>query len=367
MSLRIAMVGACPYPVPQGSQVFLRDSALLLEQLGHEVHLVVYGHGAGRDHSGLRIHRGPGLPCARRTAAGPSPLKPLLDLALVRTLRRVIRAHQIQVVCAHNYEGLLVALAAGTRPIVYLAHNAMADELPYYFRHKDLAERAGRWLDQTFPRRADLVIVPHRRLAGHLAVRGCDPAKVHVIPPPLDANLFHPGETGDALPPVLYAGNLDAYQNLGLLYDAMRLVRRRYPEVRLQIATAVRNAGVQDAEILSTEGFDALQRVLAQDSVFAVPRVSWSGYPIKLLNAMAAGKAIVACEGAAYPLLDGVNGLVVPDNDAGAFSEALIRLISSPSLRKTLGQQARATILAEHAPAKVAQAFDEVLHAVLKA
>ena len=134
MSMRIAMVGACPYPVPQGSQVFLRDNAHVLHERGHEVHLVVYGHGAGRDNSALRIHRAPKAPLVRKTGAGPSPAKPLLDLLLVRTLRRVAHAHKVQLVVAHNYEALLVALAAGHRPVVYHAHNAMSDELPYYFR-----------------------------------------------------------------------------------------------------------------------------------------------------------------------------------------------------------------------------------------
>jgi hypothetical protein len=56
-----------------------------------------------------------------------------------------------------------------------------------------------------------------------------------------------------------------------------------------------------------------VQPALAPDAVVACPRVSWSGYPIKLLNAMAAGKAIVACASAAYPLTHERDGLVVPD------------------------------------------------------
>ena len=91
MTLRIAIVGACPYPVPQGSQVFLRDTALALQERGHDVHLVVYGYGEGVDESGLRIHRSAHLAGGHRTTSGPTLAKPLLDLALEATLRRVIR------------------------------------------------------------------------------------------------------------------------------------------------------------------------------------------------------------------------------------------------------------------------------------
>jgi len=363
MSLRIAMVGACPYPVPQGSQVFLRDTALALHSRGHAVHLVVYGHGIGSDTSGLPIHRARRIPGDRRTAAGPSLVKPFLDLALYCTLRQVIQSEKINVVCAHNYEALLTALAAGSRPIIYHAHNAMSDELPHYFRYSALPTKLGRWLDRTFPRRADRILVPHRRLAGHLIVRGCDHTKVTVVPPPVNARLFESSVVGTELPPVLYAGNLDAYQNLGLLFAAIERVRRDIPGARLRIATAD-EAEIPEAELVPTLGFDALSRTLAEDSVFAVPRVSWSGYPIKLLNAMAAGKAIVACQSAAYPLTHGHDGLIVPDNDEHAFADALIQLMTDPRRRAELGGNARQTILAQHAPESVAEQLDRVVQTV---
>ncbi len=365
MTLRIAMVGACPYPVPQGSQVFLRDNALALQSRGHDVHLVVYGYGAGMDSSGLRVHRSRKVPGARKTAAGPSFAKPLLDLALVFKLRRVVREEKIDVVCAHNYEALLVSLLAGQRPIMYHAHNAMSDELPYYFRYKPLAERVGRWLDRRFPRKADRILVPHMRLAGHLIVRGCDHTKVAIVPPPVSAEQFQPCVAGNELPPVLYTGNLDAYQNLGLLFAAMERVRKVHPKTRLLVATAEK-AEIPGAELVATPGFDALQQVLAEDSVLAVPRVSWSGYPIKLLNAMAAGKAIVACRSAAYPLTHEETGLIVPDDDEEAFAEALLRLMGDTKLRKQLGQNARTTIERDYRPEIVAEQLESLAAALVE-
>ena len=364
MKLRIAMVGACPYPVPQGSQVLLRDTALALRERGHDVHLVVYGHGVGEDTTGLPIHRCRRVPGDGHIQSGPYPAKPLQDLALVQTLRRVIREHAIDVVHAHNYEALIVALCARKRPIVYHAHNAMSDELPYYFRRSAMAARFGHWLDRHVPRRADRIIAPHRRLAGHLIVRGCDHEKIVIVPPPLDANLFGPIKPEKAVPPVLYAGNLDPYQNLDLLYSAMEIVRAKMPYARLLLSTADQ-AAPGKAEVIPTHDLAAVQRVMAEDSIFAAPRVSWSGYPIKLLNAMAAGKAIVACESAAYPIVDRYNGLVVPDNDARAFAEALIELMTNSKLRGELGRHAREVILAEHQPAAVAEKLEAIDLALL--
>ena len=360
MSYRIALVGACPYPVPQGSQIFLRDNALALKARGHEVHLVVYSYGKGRDHSGLRVHRCRKIPGEGKTAAGPSLAKPFQDLALVFKLREVVEKYRIDAVIAHNYEALLVSLMAGKRPLIYHAHNAMSDELPYYFRWPRWPARFGRWLDRTFPEKADHIIVPHQRLAGHLVVRGCKHERITIIPPPLRAGDFDPCEVGEGLPPVLYTGNLDAYQNLGLLFAAMEHVRKRYPKARLIIATAEK-AEFPDAEVVPVKGFDSLHRVLAEDSVLALPRVSWSGYPVKVLNGMAAGKAIVACRSAAYPLTNGVDGLVVLDDNPRFFAEALIQLMTDAKLRKKLGTAARAKVEREHRPEMVGEQLEAVV------
>src|SRR5690554_239333 len=185
MSLRILIVGACPYPVPQGSQVFMRDHARALQARGHTVQLLVYAHGQGPDPSGLAVHRAPGIPGFHRVKAGPSLAKPLLDLGLAAKLRRMMRRERIDAVIAHNYEALLAGLLAGVRPLLYHAHNAMQDELPYYFKQRRWAVRAGAWLDAAFPRRADHCIVPHARLAAYLEGQDVAASGISVLPPPV--------------------------------------------------------------------------------------------------------------------------------------------------------------------------------------
>ncbi|MBW7864240.1 MAG: glycosyltransferase family 4 protein [Candidatus Hydrogenedentes bacterium] len=366
MKMNIVMAGACPYPFPQGSQIYLRETARALAGLGHDVRMVVYGHGRGEcapDDPPLR--RAGNWPFARDIeASGPSLTKPIHDAALWFTLRKTLNLEGADAVCAHNYEALLAALATLRRPVVYFAHNALADELPYYWqgrRRTRWAARLGRFFDETFPRRADRIIVPHRRLAGYLALRGCPQERLMVIPPPVDASAFgEPSAEQSAMPPVLYTGNIDAYQNLGLLLGAVARIRESRPSVRLLMATGD-PPPFPGVEHLPGAGFDELRAALSGDVIVAVPRVSWSGYPIKLLNAMAAGRAVVACAGAAWPITDGVNGLVVPDNDREAFARALLRLMDQPRLRAELGQNARATILHEHDPGAVGRQIEQVL------
>jgi len=362
MSLRVAILGACPYPAPQGSQVLLKNTALEVESLGHEVHVVVYGYGVGPDETGLTIHRAAPVPGARRIASGPSLMKPLLDLVLLQRLREVVRRYHIDIIHAHNYEALIVALAARSCPVVYHAHNAMQDELPHFLYGTRLF---GAWLDRTFPRRADHVIALHERLAHYLIANGCTRERLSVIPPSVEAEALRGEAPPESLPPVLYAGNFDRYQNLPFLIRAMSRVRWGIPGERLVIASAQRGR-YPGAEMLYTPDFASLGRVLERDCVVACPRVSWSGYPIKLLNAMAAAKAVVACRSAAPPIVNEENGLVVPDDDPEAFAQALLRLLQDSDLRMRLGRNARETVAREHAPRVIAARIDEVYRSVLE-
>ena len=77
------------------------------------------------------------------------------------------------------------------------------------------------------------------------------------------------------------------------------------------------------------------------DAVFLCPRTSWSGYPIKLLNAMAAALPVVACESSAYPLRHNQTGFVVPDDAPEAFLAQTLELLDDPSLRKKFGTAAK--------------------------
>lgn len=353
------MVGACPFPAPQGSQVLLADTSRALADRGHEVHLVAYGFGKGDTDINVPLHRSRRIPGAKKTSAGPSLAKPFLDGALVTTLRQVMRRYDLEIVHAHNYEGLLVALASRKRPIVYHAHNAMADELPFYFSKARWAAGVGRLLDRTVPHRADAVIAPHHALAEYLIAAGCPASKVHVIPPSAGLDAFSVQPASKGLPIMLYTGNLDAYQNLDFLTAVYGQVRQSLPEMRFVIGTAA-SSEAPDAEVVVTDNIGALQRLLAQDAVFVCPRTSWSGYPIKLLNAMASGKAIVASRSSSHGLEHESSALIVDDHDVEGFAAAVCRLAQEPRMRDSLGAQARKAAETRHAPDVIAQQIERV-------
>lgn len=101
------------------------------------------------------------------------------------------------------------------------------------------------------------------------------------------------------------------------------------------------------ADVVSLPGAlgpDALRELYADADVFAAPAVA-EAFGIAALEAQAAGLAVLtrAGSGVAERVTDGVDGLVVPDDDA--LAGALVRLATNPGLRRDLlkksGDEAR--------------------------
>ncbi|HOK89299.1 MAG TPA: glycosyltransferase family 4 protein [Candidatus Hydrogenedentes bacterium] len=387
--MKILVVGACPYPAGLGSQVYLGATTNALLSMGYQVRVAVYGWGETGEGTGRAVALAPcpgvisghGTPdlvapllrastwgrIPKRVTSGPNRRKLLDDVALWQLLRRLRKTDPPDVVCAHNHESLVVSLMAGFSRVVYFAHNALSEELPWYAtddRLRRLAEVIGHGVDSLLPRRASLVIVPHHRLAGHLVLRGCPQDKIRILPPPAEPLLLEAPllsrERVEPCPAVVYFGNLDAYQNTGMLLRAMTRARESRPNMRL-IVVSRDPAVIPGAEMVQDRGLETLADMLARDVIVAIPRAGWSGYPIKLVNALSAGKPIVTTTSAAWELENNVHALVVDERDDRAFAEALVRLVDHEELRLRLGRQARVLALERHHPEQYAASLDALI------
>jgi hypothetical protein len=300
--LKVLQVGAFPFPSPQGSQVLLGGTARALASLGHEVRVACYHHGVGDDR-GLTVHRAPCVPGYTRTRSGPDLVKPGLDLLLAQTVRRVVEAHVVDVVHAHNHEALL-ACALGLaglsrRPaLVYGEHTLLAEELATYF---SVGARAwsllGRGLDATLPLSADGAVALSTRGAVGLGARLRGP--VEVIPPGIDPADFEGVQPRRAGPEkwLVFAGTPDRFQDAEVLVPAIRGLRGW----RLLLV----GAGWEPIAALNPDvvhvagGWFEVRDWIAGADVAALPRRVCAGFPLKLLNYAALGLRTVVSAGSA--------------------------------------------------------------------
>jgi len=94
---------------------------------------------------------------------------------------------------------------------------------------------------------------------------------------------------------------------------------------------------------LGTVPHAELPRYHAAADVAVSPATGQESFGIVLVEAMAAGVPVVASDIAGYRevVRDGVDGLLVPPNDANALAAAIRRVLSEPDLAATLAAAGR--------------------------
>ncbi len=132
-------------------------------------------------------------------------------------------------------------------------------------------------------------------------------------------------------------------------------------ELEAHVATTgapVRLVGALDRE--------SVAEALAAADVVVVPSVvdragNVDGLPNVLLEAMAAGRAVIASRVAGIPdvVTDGVDGILVEEKDVAGLAAALARLAGDPALRQRLGAAARAMVTRRLSWERAARTFEE--------
>jgi glycosyltransferase involved in cell wall biosynthesis len=153
-------------------------------------------------------------------------------------------------------------------------------------------------------------------------------------------------------PFLLCVGRLDPQKGYPTLLDAMALVLQREPDARLVVVGGAQQASPEYVAQLRTRTAapDLIGRVIFAGERTDVPRLmaacdvfvmasEWEGFGLVFVEAMAAGKPVVATHVSGIPevVLDGETGVLVPPRDPHALAVALLRLIDDPAERHRLG------------------------------
>ena len=171
---------------------------------------------------------------------------------------------------------------------------------------------------------------------------------VSVVPNGVDLDAFSPGKTGDEQrASLVFVGHMDWFPNRdGMEYfiaEILPLLKERQG-LHLEVIGRSGNFTVpwEVDNRVSLSGFvDDLQVRVRRAAVFIVPLRAGSGTRLKILEAMAMGKAIVSTR-------IGAEGIGLIDGDSACLAEtpaefaaAVDRLLDDSQLRNRLGRRAR--------------------------
>jgi glycosyltransferase involved in cell wall biosynthesis len=172
-------------------------------------------------------------------------------------------------------------------------------------------------------------------------------ARVSVVPFTTQLPQRASDALGETPPAILFVGNYGHAPNvdaaLWLIRDIYPRVRETHPTVRLwivgenppEVLTALRSESVE-----ITGGVPEVDSWLERAAVFAAPLRLGGGMRVKVVEALAAGKAVVSTSRGVAGL--GLSGDEVRIADtAAAFSNEVNELLGAPEKREELGDRAR--------------------------
>ena len=303
-------------------------------------------------------------------------LFPLDNWVFNHTISGAVDSIKADVYEAHNASGYAFLKSLKKRhpkaPFVETVHGVLADE---YFQtlksgslspHERLANllmwRLSR-LEAESARGASLVVAVSNYSAKKAAyLYDVDEAKIRVVPNGVDPNRFKPAIGSVALKRklrlgnkriVLFVGRLIPRKGLAFLVEAARTVVKEDGETVFIIVGngPVRNKLSADLEKLNlSRNFiflgDVAETVLPAlyncADVFAFPSIQ-EGQGIVLLEAQASAKPVVAFRvgGVNEAVSDGNSGFLVDRGSTDGLAEAMLKLLSNPSLSQHMGEKGR--------------------------
>ncbi|MCY4112582.1 MAG: glycosyltransferase [Chloroflexi bacterium] len=303
---------------------------------------------------------------------------PQLTAAIVRGRYDVVHTHLLR---ADMY-GALAARVARVRGLVATKHNLEAR----------LEHPVWHWLHRRTARLPDLTIgISDAVREWAVTTGGAPPEKTRVVLYGIDAAPFAELDRAAARSDlgieasakvVLCPARLDPQKNHGMLLRALERVHRELPDAVLLLAGGRQlgsEAYERDLHALAdlTDAHGAIRwlgvrtdmpRLLAACDIVALAS-DWEGFGLALLEAMAAGRPVVATAVGGVPevVSDGETGILVPAGNMFGIADALARLLKDDADRERMGEaaarRARDTFDLDRMRAATRAVYDEALSA----
>jgi glycosyltransferase involved in cell wall biosynthesis len=265
-------------------------------------------------------------------------------------------------------------------PVIYSAHNTMGDELASYrfIRPRVLADLLARILDGFVPRIGNRCLPHSGNIERFLHGMGLRQRSEPVVNFGIDVEAMAQGD-GAAIrrayglvgaPVIVYAGVLDQFQRLDLLFEALAKLLPHQPHAKLLLVVTIPHEGhiqrlrqmaqelgvTKSLIITNSQPLAEVRHHLAAGDVAVVPRPAAPGFPIKLLNYMAAKRpCVLFASSASYGLTHRQTAYLVAPDSGAALGQGILELLSDANLRERLAQAGYAYVRENHNRRVIAQ------------
>jgi phosphatidyl-myo-inositol alpha-mannosyltransferase len=347
--VKIGLVSPYDFAYPGGVTEHVAHLATEFQRAGHEVQIIApCSGGEPTADGGPHIHAiGRAVP----VPANGSVARISLSLTLANSVKRILADELFDVV--HLHEPLMPAL-----PLTVLRFSHAVNVGTFHaFRQSNIsAYFYGKSVLRYFV----------RRLQGRIAVSSCArdfvaeyfPGDYRIIPNGIDLARF--GAPREPLPQyrdgklnVLFVGRLEKRKGVSHLLRAWRHVRREIPQARLIVIGEGRPLegyqrfaemhGMPEVVFTGYVAPEELLRYYQTCDLFCAPSTGQESFGIVLLEAMAAGKPVVASAIPGYQevVRHRQEALLVEPRDEVALAMSLVHALADAELRRQLGEAGR--------------------------
>ena len=343
--MKLAMVSPYDFTRPGGVTAHVAQLARSLGRSGHEIQ-VLAPHSPSRDFqdSDLLVPFGRSVPLP----SGGSTARVTLSWWLYPKIRALLKKEQFDII--HLHEPMVPIL-----PLCVLEFSKSVNVGTFHASYsRQHLYRAFQPIIKRWQKRlhGSIAVSP----AARRYVNNTFPGEYEIIPNGIDykhfsANVAPLPQYQDGKLNILFVGRLEKRKGLRYLLEAYSKLKWEMPNTRLIVVgpgnpdkesyRILSSHGLRDVEFAGRVSYDELPRYYATADIFCSPATGGESFGIVLLEAMSAGKPVVASdiEGFRGIMTDGEQGLLVTKKDTGGLANALGRLARDPELRSKLGGQ----------------------------
>lgn len=313
--MKILMLAPEPFFQPRGTPISVYFRIRALADLGHQVDLVTYPLGGDAPLPNLRVFRVPNLLGLKAIKIGPSAAKLPLDALLFLRAAWRVAVRRYDIIFTHEEAALFGAVLGRVArvPHVYDMHSSLPQQLANFnFSRSPLLRGLFVAMEDFYLKRSQAVIVICRDLLDKVTRDGHG-AKARLIENVLEfpSDPAAPGEVarlrkeyapgGEKI--VLYAGNFQHYQGIGLLIEAAARLKGKAVFVLLGGTGADLEAMKRKAAGLGLAGKvvfvdkvppSRVALYLELADVLVSPRLAGTNTPLKIYSFLKSGRPLVA-------------------------------------------------------------------------
>ncbi|GFO66069.1 glycosyltransferase family 4 protein [Geomonas paludis] len=361
-ALRVLVLAPTPFFADRGCHVRILEEAKAAIACGADVRLVTYH--IGRDVPGVRTERIAGFSWYKKLEAGPSWVKPFLDVQLLLKAFQVAREFKPHVIHAHLHEGAFFGafLKMLIRvPMLFDCQGSLTAEITDhgFVKPGSLLQRFFATLERWINRSSDFIVTSATPTVDLLLKDGVPKDRVRALIDGVDTDVFAPQPKAEIRarlglpekrPVVAYLGLMNSYQGVDLLLEAAAYLKGQGAKIHYLIMgfpdTAYREKAeaMGIADIITFTGripYDEAPLYLSAGDLAVSPKVSLTEANGKLFNYIACGLPTVVFDTPVNREILGDAALYAKFGDAADLAGAIGRLAGDRELREELGAEGR--------------------------